>query len=287
VKHGFVVDGLLFPSDQNASESIQPRVTSLYDPATCADARVRAQLPCLIAARLDVQRVAPASDQVSRVGVVVALVSTEMLFPTSGLRTGAANGKTLQSRFDQSHVMRIGARHREGQWNAASIRKKGTLGPGFASIRGVSACFFPRPGEPSSSLRPGSANPSRCPLTHRTLGGPLSRAERTRPGSSTPENIDATYSMNRILSALHSTGSPYEGRREFRRRPVADRPEAVRLASQVDILEEAVRFDPKARRKLAIVCSEPISSSSRHPHTGGVLIKSIPKTNSIGFWDRL
>ena len=183
--------------------------------------------------------------------------------------------------------MRVGARHRDGQRNAASIRKKGTLGAGFASIRWIGPRFSPRPAEPSSSLRRGFANPSRCLLTHHIPEAPPSRAGRTRPGSSIAESIDAAYSTSRTLSALRSTGSPFEGRKESRRRPAVDRHEACRHDSQIGILEEKARSDPKARQKCATVCAEPDSSSSIHPHTGGVLIKPIGKTNSIGFWDRL
>ena len=287
VKHRFIVDGFLLPSDENPSETVQPRMTSLYDPATGTEARIRSKLLCLITTRLDVQRVAPPPDQISRVGVVVALVSAEVLSSTTGLRTRTSNRKALQSGFDQSHVMRVGARHRHGQRNAASIRKKGTLGPGFASIRGVAACFFPHPRKPSSSLRPGSANPNRFLPARRIPGELLSRAERTRLGSSSPENIDAKYSTNQSLLALHSTGSPFEGRRGCRRRLVVDRREACPHACRVGAWEEEVRFDPKARQNFATVCAESISSSSLHPHTGGALIKSLANTNSIGLWDRL
>ncbi len=93
------------------------------------------QLPRLVAARFDVQRVALTSNPISRGGVVVALVSTGVLFSTVRLRTEATNRKTLQSRFDRSHVMRVGDRHRDGLPDAAFIRKKETLGHGFVSIR--------------------------------------------------------------------------------------------------------------------------------------------------------
>jgi hypothetical protein len=183
--------------------------------------------------------------------------------------------------------MRVGARHRSGQWNAASIRKKGTLGSGFASIRGVAACFFPHPKEPSSSHRPGSANPNRFLPTHRIRGALPSRVERTRLFPSKPESIDAMYLRNRTPSVLHSTGSRCGGRREFRRRLVGDRHAVCHRIFLVGILEEEVRFDPKARQSFATVCAASISSSSLHPHTGGALIKSLANTNSTGLWDRL
>ena len=109
VEHRFVVGRLLFPPDQESPEPIQPRVAPLHDPTTCTEAGIRAQGLRLIAPRLDVHGVAPAPNQISRVAVVVALVATEALLPTSGLWAGATNRKVLQSRFDQPLVMRVGA----------------------------------------------------------------------------------------------------------------------------------------------------------------------------------
>ena len=95
MEHGFVVVGLLFPSDQKSPESIEPRVAALHDPTSCAEPGIRSKRLRFIAARLDVQRVAPTLNQGSRGGIVVALVSAEMLSSTTGLWAGPTNRKTL------------------------------------------------------------------------------------------------------------------------------------------------------------------------------------------------
>ena len=186
VEHGFVVDRLLFPSDQDSPESIEPRVAPLDHPPTSTEARIRLPLADLVAARFDMQRVTETLGEGARSCGVVALVSAEVLAATASLRSRPSDREALQRRLDQTHVMRVCSRHRQRQRNASSIRKKGTLCAGFASIRGIWTGFFPRRAEPSSSLRRGSASPNRCPSTRRTLEALPSRVGRTRPALSSP-----------------------------------------------------------------------------------------------------
>ena len=128
---------------------------------------------------------------------------------------------------------------------------------------------IPRPAEPSSSLRPGSASPSQFPQARRIRGAPPSRVEKRRLDPSTPENTDARYSTNRTRGAPRSIGNPSEERRGFHRRSGDDRPEVDRRAYQAGTSEEEVRLDPKARQELANVCFQSCASPSHHPSRGG------------------
>ena len=124
-------------------------MTPLHHPTPRTVARMGSPLPRLVAAGLDVQRVAEAKDQRVNVGVVVSLVSTEVLLPSTLLGARMADRKALQGRLHQPLVMHVGSRdgHREG--HAVSIRKKGTLGAGLRAVRRIGAGFFPRPAAPS------------------------------------------------------------------------------------------------------------------------------------------
>jgi hypothetical protein len=165
--------------------------------------------------------------------------------------------------------MRVGARHAQSQRNAASIRKKGTLGAQFAPICGVGARFFPHRAVPSSSLHPDSASPSRCPRVRRIRAAPPSRAGRRRLAGSTPESIDATYSTNRTPSVRHSTDSLSAGRRESHRRLGAGRREVDPRACRADTSEGVARLDPTVHRALANVCVRCCALPSLHPSRGG------------------
>ena len=163
-----------------------------------------------------------------------------MLFPSSGLRTWATHCEALQRGFHEPLVMRVCARDGYGQRNAASIRKKGTLGSGLASIRRIGPRFFSRPAEPSSSRRPDSANANRSPLAHHIPRAPLSRGGRRHPALSIAESTDAECSRNRTPLAPQSIGSPSGERREFHRRPGVGRPVDDHPACPRDISEAAV-----------------------------------------------
>jgi len=269
VKHGFVVGRFLLPPNQEPSEPIQPRVAPLHHPAARAEPGIRAECLRFVTARFDMQRVALTSDQISRVRVVVAFVSAEMLPSTSGFRTRTPNRKALQRGLDEPLVMRVGACHGQSQRNAASIGKKGTLCAQFAPICGVGARFFPLRAVPSSSLRPGSASPSRCLRVRRTRATPPSRAEERRLPGSTPGNIDATYSTNRTPSVRLSTDSLFAERRESRRTPGVGRREVCPRACRAGTSVEAARPDPTDRREPAKFCVQCCASPSLHPSRGG------------------
>lgn len=219
MKHRLIVIRLLLPPDQQAPKAVDPRVAALDDPPPRSLATIRPKLLVLVAPRLDVQRVVPATQEPSRIRVVVAFVAAEVLFPAACMRPGPAYGKALQRELDERLVMRVGPRDDDRQRNASSIRKKGTLGAALASVRRVGADFFPRPAEPSSSHHPGSANPSRSLPTRRTLGAPPSRDGRRLPSSSIPGNTGAAYWAIRTRTGPPSIGSRCEARREFHPEP--------------------------------------------------------------------
>ena len=148
MKHRLIVIRLLLPPDQQAPKAVDPRVAALDDPPPRSLATIRPKLLVLVAPRLDVQRVVPATQEPSRIRVVVAFVAAEVLFPAACMRPGPAYGKALQRELDERLVMRVGPRDDDRQRNASSIRKKGTLGAALASVRRVGAESFPRPAEP-------------------------------------------------------------------------------------------------------------------------------------------
>jgi hypothetical protein len=75
---------------------------------------------------------------------VVTTIALNAFRAAAGTARLAADGR---NRFDQrqklSHVVRIGARERSGQWNARRIRKDVVLAARLAPIRGIGPGFCP------------------------------------------------------------------------------------------------------------------------------------------------
>ena len=219
MNQGDVVCGLLFPPHQNAAVTVHPRMGAFHDPATRASPATA--LPFFFAARADMRGVAKtASGEANGVGVV-ALVAAEVLFTPSGW-TRARHGNTGERGFDEFLVVDIGPGHGKADRHAASIGQDGPFDAQLAAIGGVFTGFFPRPAAPWSAPRRDIAIAKRCPVEHRNVEVPVSRACRTHRTASIPGSSDARCFPSRSSSAPLSSGIPYAARRRSHSLPVAD-----------------------------------------------------------------
>jgi len=159
VKHREKVVSLLLPADQEAAEPVQPGVRALDDPSARAVAGDGTEIAGLVAAALDVERVAVLLDELPGVGVVVPLVAAEVL-RRAPRRLGARRDDRIERAPDEALVMRVGAIDDDAEGNAGAIRKEGALRARFRPIRGVGARLFPPRGAPWSSRRRCSASPT-------------------------------------------------------------------------------------------------------------------------------
>jgi len=107
MQQGDVVCRFLFPPHENAAIAVQPRVDTLDDPASRTVSA--AALRLLFAPRADVWRVAAAGRAANGIGVV-AFVTAEMLL-ASAARSRSWDGDAIESGFDESLIMHIGAGH--------------------------------------------------------------------------------------------------------------------------------------------------------------------------------
>ena len=269
MQHGFVVVCLLFPADQQTPETIEPRVASLDDPSSRALPGVVSQVDGFLTARPNVRGVAAALEELASVGVVVPLVSAEMLPATPGLRTETAHGVTIKRAGDESLVMCVGSGDRQGQRNAASIRKKGTLRAELASVRRIGPGFFPLRAVPSSSLRPGSASPSRSLRARHTLSALPSRAEKTRPSWSIPESSRAACSASQTREERPSIGSRSSARKGCHRALDVDQLEDAHPACSRGTSEATARSDPTAHPERARAALTSCAWPKKFPLPGG------------------
>ena len=136
----------------------------------------------------------------------VPFVQAQVMPPIS-FRMRAADRNAVQRFLRESHVMHIGTRDHNAQWNAAAIGQHRPLGAQLASIRGVFPGFFPLPAELWSSCHREIATSIGCATGGRIPAVLASIVAGTRDAWSTPESSDAGCCRNQIGVALLSRGS--------------------------------------------------------------------------------
>ena len=130
VNEGQVVSADGFPADAKSAEVVVPAIRAFDDPATRATANAAEQRR--LATTTDVRTDSPSTNFALGVGVVVALVETEVArtsYPASGVqrnRIERGRGHPL--------VVNVGARQRDGDRDATPVGEHVTFGTKFAAV---------------------------------------------------------------------------------------------------------------------------------------------------------
>ena len=211
MKEGNVVLGGLVPAHQNTPKPVQPTVGAFHHPAPRLEPGCPLDRLCLLAPTSDVGGEAKLCQRAANLAIVVALVQAHAM---GSLRTRRRSRyrHTVQGRPHQLHVMTVSPVHCQTHRNPRGFGQQVALDPALASVGGIGAGFFPRPGAIWSPPRPSPANCSPAPAIHRTVPDP------PRPRS-IPESADGPWSRNRCR--WHpglSTDSQCAARRRCRRR---------------------------------------------------------------------
>lgn len=153
--HSEIVDGFLFPANEEPSCAIRPGVRPLDNPAaglgSAALARRRG-----FAFGGDVNLIAPSSSGRSdSLGVVTFVGAKMLLLPTRRSRT--PDGNAAERLGNELLVIRVGAGDRHAEGDAAAVDQHRSLDAQLAPIGRILAGFFPRPAATWSSPRPDSA----------------------------------------------------------------------------------------------------------------------------------
>ena len=188
---------------------------ALDDPAAGLKASAPGYQLCLLAARSNMGREPERTGQRSNLGVVISLVETKMLRSTNtGTRPSHSNAS---NRFTQQlEIADVGPRRDQPHRNPGALDQHAALRAGLAPIRGISACFSPRPVEPWSSHHPCSTTSSPAPSARHRLQARFAKAWRRRPRQPMPENGDEPSSSSRCPSrSRHSIGTPSAPRTEW------------------------------------------------------------------------
>jgi len=223
-----VIFRFLFPSGQDAAESVHPAMGPLHHPTTRLKAGLSFDRLRFLAARLDVGRITELPDQISHRVIIITFVQTHSLWILL-VGLGTLDRNTLQRRFHQFAIMPIGAINRQANRYAMGFCQQTPFNSFFGPIRRIGACFFPRPAGLWSWLRPWIAMTSRCLLIHRNLLGSFPTASGILPPGSTLETVSGRCCWNKYPFRLRrSIDSRFAGRKRFRPWPSGPAPWAGR-----------------------------------------------------------
>ena len=217
----FIVDGFLFPADEDAPKAIHPGMESFDDPTSCATA-MKTLGGLLVTTGLDVRCIATSPGFATNDVRIKALVAAEML-RAAGSGARAVNRKAVERGVKEFLVVSIRAVNSQAQGNAAAIGQHRPLDAQFAPIRRIWTGFFPRPREPWCRSHPDFATSIGCREGGRNVGDNTSRVGGTRRGPPTPESSDEAYCRKRTPSERPSTGSRCGARNRCRSQFAADR----------------------------------------------------------------
>ena len=217
MQHSSVILRLLFPTNQDSTESVHPTVCPFCHPPAGFESRGPSDQPGLLAARTNVRGESEFPRQTANFVVVIPFVQTQALRLVQRW-PGPFHGNAFDRLPRQLEVVDVRPRHGQSHRNAVGLHQQTSLGAGFGSIRGIRTGFSPRPAEPWSSLRPYSATTSSVPSTRRTLPIRSARASETRLPASIPETAGGPWNSNRFPSrSTHSMGNRSAPRTRSRR----------------------------------------------------------------------
>src|SRR5215831_9809681 len=190
------------------------------DPPTAAIIGDDLALGNLFSSRFDVGGVTPRADQFAHVRVVVSLVRTQMLLLARGWFR-SLHRNALQGFLDQPHVMRVGTADDDAQRDAFAIGKQRPLGPGFSSIGGIGAGFFPLRAAPWSWFRRCFAIATGCLRVRCIPPRPAARFLRRSPWQPRAGSTDGGCFRSQTHAEPPSTDNWSATRRRYHRSPAA------------------------------------------------------------------
>jgi len=126
LQHAEVVVCFLFPSDQQASKAVGPRMSSFDDPSSGSKPLVAA-LRNFLSAGFHMRLIVPTPQEVANVLGVIAFVEANILM-TFRRRLWAFYRDAVKSLFDKLDVVCVGTADFNTQWDTTRISKNGSLG---------------------------------------------------------------------------------------------------------------------------------------------------------------
>lgn len=136
---------LLGPADQDRPVAVEPRVTSLDDPAARSPLGMAGLQVQLFASTTDVGCEAAPFEQVANHGKVVGPVQAETLGTCFG-RFGALDRDRLEGRLEELYVVAVGTQVRDPDRDSGSVREERALCPPLALSVGLEPVFGPPSG---------------------------------------------------------------------------------------------------------------------------------------------
>lgn len=206
MQHASVILRLLFPANQDSTESVHPTVGPFGHPAACFEARGPSNQPRLLTTRTNVRCKPEFPRQTANFVTVIPFVQTQALRFVQR-RPGSFHRNAFDRLSRQLEVVDVRSSNGQPHRHAVGFHQQTSLGAGFGPIRRIRTRFSPRPAEPWSSLRPYSATTSSVPSTRRTLPIRFATVSETRPPASIPETAGGPSNSNRFPSrSTHSIG---------------------------------------------------------------------------------
>ena len=207
MQHASVILRLLFPANQDSTESVHPTVGPFGHPSAGFEARGPSNQPRLLTTRTNVRCEPEFPRQAANFVIVIPFVQTQALRFVQR-RPGSFHGNTFDRLSRQLEVVDVRSSNGQPHRHAVGFHQQTSLGAGFGPIRRIRTGFSPRPAEPWSSLRPYSATTSSVPSTRRTLPIRFATVSGTRPPASIPETAGGPSNSNRFPSrSTHSIGN--------------------------------------------------------------------------------
>ena len=133
-----IIFGLLFPANEQATRTVEPRMRTLHDPSPCPIAWKANFLGFFFPSAADMIEIATRAHQQAHDQIIIACIQTKMLgMRLIWLRT--SNHDAIQSGAQQFAVMAIGSIDSQGQRHACPISQHAPFGPALGAIGGIGA----------------------------------------------------------------------------------------------------------------------------------------------------
>ena len=147
MEHGEVGVGAFLPADEDASETVEPGVGALDNPAACAEAGFALERLCFFSAAADVGGERELLGEFADLLVVVGGVEAQPLRPLPG-RLGACDRDRLDRLAGELVVVQVRARRRDPDRDALALGEEAAFRPFLA----LSVGFGPVLAPPSGAL---------------------------------------------------------------------------------------------------------------------------------------